>query len=349
MLLLIGTCIIMIILYLLFSKKSDNKEKPIYDTINSEIIHEENNLMSDSNNNRIEIEKKEVFNIDNNKYSYEDAKKVCKDLNSELATLEQINIAHKNGANWCNYGWSEDELALYPIQESYYKNNKNCGKPGINSREFDKNKKLGVNCYGIRPKPDKNRIIYREEENETNKDKHDIEIRPFNDKSWSKYSFKKSSYILDSDILKNNKKEFEYNETDPRIIDLKEIKEVYPEDISLIPKGIKLRSTPVESQQTTNYPEDTTTKTTTNYLMPISIDTELSIVPTYESIATKNINYCSNGIISEDICCAKMCGECGGSGCSMRPGGSKRCCTDIIKSSLQECITSEDVSCIISN
>ena len=26
------------------------------------------------------------------------------------------------------------------------------------------------------------------------------------------------------------------------------------------------------------------------------------------------------------ICCAKSCGQCGGSGCSQRPGGAEVCC-----------------------
>ena len=35
---------------------------------------------------------------------------------------------------------------------------------------------------------------------------------------------------------------------------------------------------------------------------------------------------CELGIIKDDICCALECGTCGGSGCSLRPGGASSCC-----------------------
>ena len=103
--------------------------------------------------------KKEVFNIDNNIFKYKEAEQVCKSLNSEVASKEQVEKAHEEGANWCNYGWSKDGLALYPIQKEYYEKLKSsdsskknqCGYPGVNGGKLNPNLKLGVNCYGIKP------------------------------------------------------------------------------------------------------------------------------------------------------------------------------------------------------
>ena len=94
------------------------------------------------------MDDKEVFNINNNIFSYDDAPLVCKKYNSKLATYDQVLNAYHKGANWCNYGWSQDQMALYPIQKDYYdeiqegpSNHRNdCGKPGINGGFFkDKN------------------------------------------------------------------------------------------------------------------------------------------------------------------------------------------------------------------
>lgn len=168
--------------------------------------------------------KKEVFNIDYNDFTYEQAKDVCKSLNSELATYNQLIEAHKKGANWCNYGWSANQMALFPIQADYLKNLKttnnkladSCGKPGVNGGYFDnKNLKFGINCYGYKKNPDPARILYlsKKENNKNNKiDDEKIKkkkqnlyknliIRPFNDSKWSKYSFKKSSYIINPNYL----------------------------------------------------------------------------------------------------------------------------------------------------
>ena len=63
--------------------------------------------------------KKEVFNISCNKFNYNDAVKVCKVYGAELASFDNLVEAHKNGANWCNYGWSKDKNGLI----SYTANN----------------------------------------------------------------------------------------------------------------------------------------------------------------------------------------------------------------------------------
>ena len=81
---------------------------------------------------------------------------------SELATFEQVQESYNHGSNWCNYGWTKGQMALYPTQYSEWKklqdndslndDQKNsCGRPGINGGYFDNpNLKFGVNCYGVK-------------------------------------------------------------------------------------------------------------------------------------------------------------------------------------------------------
>jgi len=104
--------------------------------------------------------KKQVFNIPGNYYSYDNAKALCSAYGSELATYEQIEDSYKNGAEWCNYGWSANQLALFPTQKNTYDNLQNikghendCGRIGINGGYIaNPNVKFGVNCYGNKPK-----------------------------------------------------------------------------------------------------------------------------------------------------------------------------------------------------
>jgi len=104
--------------------------------------------------------RKQVFNIPGNYYSYNDAKTLCTAYNAELATYQQIENAYKNGAEWCNYGWSDGQMALFPTQQQTFNNlqtiqghEHDCGRPGINGGFIaNPNVKFGVNCYGNKPK-----------------------------------------------------------------------------------------------------------------------------------------------------------------------------------------------------
>ena len=49
--------------------------------------------------------KKQVFNISQNIFNYKDAESHVNHL-EQIALLEQLIDSYKNGANWCNYGWS---------------------------------------------------------------------------------------------------------------------------------------------------------------------------------------------------------------------------------------------------
>ena len=170
------------------------------------------------------FDEKEVFNINENKFTYKEAQAVCKALDSDLATYEQVLTAYEKGANWCNYGWSQNQMALYPTQDKVYRElqtgdiskRDSCGKPGINGGYFQNSElKFGVNCYGIKPKPDPGKIVYerKDKKNKTldktkNEDEEliskykdmfarkEVDILPFSNNKWSSFSYKKSQYIL---------------------------------------------------------------------------------------------------------------------------------------------------------
>ena len=104
--------------------------------------------------------KKQVFNIPGNYYDYENAKAICKAYGADLASYDQIEKAYNNGAEWCNYGWSANQLALFPTQKQTYDNlqktpghENDCGRTGVNGGYMaNPNIKFGVNCYGYKPK-----------------------------------------------------------------------------------------------------------------------------------------------------------------------------------------------------
>jgi hypothetical protein len=104
--------------------------------------------------------KKQVFNIPGNYYNYENAKALCSAYGAELASYDQIEKAYNNGAEWCNYGWSANQLALFPTQKKTYQHlqtipghENDCGRAGINGGYIANPRiKFGVNCYGYKPK-----------------------------------------------------------------------------------------------------------------------------------------------------------------------------------------------------
>jgi hypothetical protein len=107
--------------------------------------------------------KKEVFSVQSNRYRYQDAEPLCKALGAELATYDQVKEAWDKGADWCNYGWSKGQMALYPTQKETWEKLQNgpeaqrlaCGRPGINGGHFDNpDLRFGVNCYGAKPDQD---------------------------------------------------------------------------------------------------------------------------------------------------------------------------------------------------
>ena len=104
--------------------------------------------------------RKQVFNIPGNYYNYENAKALCKAYGADLATYQQIEDSYNNGSEWCNYGWSEGQMALFPTQGKTFNelqkikgHEHDCGRPGINGGYIaNPQVKFGVNCYGNKPR-----------------------------------------------------------------------------------------------------------------------------------------------------------------------------------------------------
>ena len=132
------------------------------------------------------------------------AKNACAEYKGKLATKEQLNEAWKKGANWCNYGWIKGQNAYYPIQGSFWNQLQSdpnlmnaCGQIGLNGGYYkDTNLKFGVNCYGIKPEPPKDKsfihanildLVNPRAPDDTKKEEEkDTNIMPFNHKKmWS--------------------------------------------------------------------------------------------------------------------------------------------------------------------
>jgi hypothetical protein len=104
--------------------------------------------------------KPQVFHVSDNKYKYNNAKAVCKAYGGRLASIEEIQKAYDEGAEWCGYGWSQDQMALYPTQPKTWKHfqtikghKHDCGRPGINGGYIgNPNAEFGANCFGYKPK-----------------------------------------------------------------------------------------------------------------------------------------------------------------------------------------------------
>ena len=103
---------------------------------------------------------KQVFHIPNNTYTYKDANAVCTAYGAQLANYSQVEEAYDKGGEWCGYGWSADQMALYPTQKTTWNklqgvkgHQHDCGRPGINGGYIgNENVKFGINCYGYKPK-----------------------------------------------------------------------------------------------------------------------------------------------------------------------------------------------------
>jgi len=154
--------------------------------------------------------RKQVFNIPGNYYVYNDAKALCKAYGARLANYEEIEQAYKDGGEWCNYGWSDDQYILYPTQYETWKKLQNieghendCGHPGINGGYIaNPHLRFGVNCYGYKPRITKEEqelmkkqpiypitmkdIAFMERVNYWKDRLTEILVSPFNHSTWSR-------------------------------------------------------------------------------------------------------------------------------------------------------------------
>ena len=197
--------VFIIVAYIMLSDNMfEEPDKPIKPTKNKSC--DASNAYNESNKNTTCNKKagsKEVFNIKDNMFTFDEAKSVCDAHDAKLASLEEMIYAYKKGANWCSYGWSEGQLALYPTQPEFWNKLQNepyrkyeCGKPGVNGGYFEnQNYKFGANCYGVKPEPKSNelekdrygsvRLTARELKTTEYKEQLDkFRISPFNEDKW---------------------------------------------------------------------------------------------------------------------------------------------------------------------
>ncbi len=151
----------------------------------------------------------QVFHVPGNKYTYDEGQALCKAYGARLATYDELESAQSAGAEWCSYGWSQDQLALFPTQKSTYAtlqqtpgHEHDCGRPGINGGYIaNPDVQFGVNCYGHKPviTPEErqrmeNQPAYPltqaqvdiEAQAETYRSElADIDVAPFNSQRWS--------------------------------------------------------------------------------------------------------------------------------------------------------------------
>ena len=154
--------------------------------------------------------RKQVFNIPENNFVYPDAKALCSAYGARLATYKEVEEAYRDGAEWCNYGWSDGQMALFPTQQKTFDklqtiegHENDCGRPGVNGGYIaNPAVRFGVNCYGYKP-----RMTSEEEElmatepiyPQTLKDKamenrvqywkdqlSSVLVSPFNHNTWSR-------------------------------------------------------------------------------------------------------------------------------------------------------------------
>jgi hypothetical protein len=154
--------------------------------------------------------KKQVFNIPGNDYVYPDAKALCSAYGARLATYKEVEESYNEGGEWCNYGWSDGQMALFPTQQKTFDglqkiegHENDCGRPGVNGGYMaNPALKFGVNCFGYKPRINSteeelmaNEPLYPKTlkdvamENRVNywKDKlTTILVSPFNSSSWSR-------------------------------------------------------------------------------------------------------------------------------------------------------------------
>ena len=156
--------------------------------------------------------RKQVFHIPASVYDYDNAKALCQAYGAQLANTDQMEEAHKSGAEWCSYGWSDNQMILYPTQKSTWEElqkstdpakKNSCGRPGINGGYIDNaSMKAGVNCYGPKPEmnPSSSKLMASIQNYESGKmldplhearvqqmkgKINDVVIAPFNKGAWS--------------------------------------------------------------------------------------------------------------------------------------------------------------------
>ena len=153
--------------------------------------------------------KEQVFHLPENKYNYDDAKALCKAYGARLASYDEVSDAYDKGADWCTYGWSDNQMALFPTQKEKWNNlqkmkghEQDCGHPGVNGGYiYDVSMNYGANCFGskqsitnsdvekMRKKPfynkTKKELEFDNRVNYWKRKTKEISMAPFNHDNWS--------------------------------------------------------------------------------------------------------------------------------------------------------------------
>ena len=206
----VGLIVVVIIYYVYtYTSKSVDTTKTTTAVVDNEKLDARNEALKREEDEMYQTSVRgpsQVFNVADNLFSYDDAEAVCQAYGAELADYTQMVDAYKKGANWCNYGWTKGQLALFPIQPEYWAKIQDtddetkkgaCGVPGINGGYFEnKNLQFGVNCYGPKRAPkgeeriksvfvsDKEREIQQKVLN-FQKQLGNFKLTPFNEDRWS--------------------------------------------------------------------------------------------------------------------------------------------------------------------
>ena len=185
---------------------------PVFEIEIKNVDEKEKDTKDESNEKKKRVkfsDKNEVYHISGNKFTYKDASPICSLLGGRIANYDDLERAYDGGAEWCEYGWSDGQMAYFPTQKDTWKklqetdNKHACGRPGINGGYIDNpNIRFGINCYG--PKPDKSArekwlmenssTVYQNPEDkefEERKDYWDSKISelivsPFNQNTWNR-------------------------------------------------------------------------------------------------------------------------------------------------------------------
>ena len=155
----------------LYGKKKDEKTEK-----NKDNEKKDNEKKTKTVDKKIDEVGNEVFHVSNNLYSYDDAQAICTSYGARIATYDEVENAYKNGAEWCGYGWSDGQMALFPTQKITWdklqktdNHKNNCGRPGVNGGYIhNPYVKYGANCYGKKP------VAYTADVNRMNAQKNTV-------------------------------------------------------------------------------------------------------------------------------------------------------------------------------
>jgi hypothetical protein len=152
----------------------------------------------------------QVFHVPDNRFQYDEARAVCTAYGARLANYHEVEDAYRHGGEFCQYGWSEGQMALYPTQSKTYEtlqkipgHEHDCGRPGVNGGYMANPKvRYGVNCFGLKPRmtPTEQYLMENQppvsETNATRTARAQVEywkthlssllVAPFNARQWSR-------------------------------------------------------------------------------------------------------------------------------------------------------------------